>query len=155
MAQNKKFDIIPKFTRNEWEAIGDKSANEMREQIQAQKFFAGTPYTREYRERKIRRKAGRKGVSISSTSGIPDLTLTGKMLQQLKTTKITTKNVFIGWIGAITNIVEGNARNNRDVRDPKLLDIVGVKSRSVVERTLNKHIKRTDGKIKMPIRIRI
>ena len=77
------------------------------------------------------------------------------MMQALRTTKASTKGVFIGWIGALTQIVEGNALNKRDVRDPKLLTEVGKVSRKQTESVLNKHIKRADGRITLPIKFKL
>ncbi len=155
MAKGKKLSTITDFTKNNWQDIGDKSANELRTQIQDKKFFSKVPYTAEYRKRKQNRKAAPKGVSVSSTSGTPDLTLTGKMMQSLRTTKATTKNASIGWTGAITNIVEGNKKNGRDVTTPKLLDKVGKVSRKQIEKVINKNIKRTKGTIKFPMKIKL
>lgn len=152
--KGKNLATVTQFTKNEWENIGDKSANEMREQVANKKFFKNIPYTAEYRARKAARKAAPKGVSVSSTSSTPDLTLTGKMLQALRTTKATTKGAFIGWIGAIADVVEGNKNSGRDVRDPKLLDEVGKVSRKEIERAINKHISRTSGTITAPVNIK-
>lgn len=141
-------------TTQDWRNIGDKSANEMRDQVQKKKFFSSVPYSEAYRKRKVARKAGKKGVSISSTSGVPDLTLSGKMMQALRTTKATTKNAWIGWVGYLATLVEGNARAGRDVTNQKLLDKVGIESRRQLEKTINQHIKKTSGKITLPVNLK-
>jgi hypothetical protein len=151
----KPLSKVPDLTKAEWTIVGDKSSNEMRDQITNKKFFKGVPYTAEYRKRKQARKAGKKGQSISSTSGVPDLTLTGKMMQALRTTKASLKGASIGWVGAMAEIVRGNAKNGRDVRDSKLLNEVGRVSRKHVERAINRNIAGTNGRIVLPVKIKL
>lgn len=155
MAKLRPLESIPNLTKDNWQDVGDKSANEMREQVVKKKFFRNVPYTEVYRKRKQARKAARKGVSVSSTSGVPDLTLTGKLMQALRTLRSTSKGAWIGWTGNLAAIVEGNANNKRDLEDQKLLDKVSVASRKQVEKFINKNIVKTKGTIKAPINIRL
>lgn len=154
MAKLKPLANIPNLSKDSWRDVGDKSVRALYNLVVKGKFFKGKPYTAAYRKRKQARKAGKKGQSISSTSGVPDLTLTGKMMQALKTLKSTTKGAVIGLVGNEASKAEWNATNDRDITNQKLLDKVSPTSRKEVEKFINKNIKRTNGTIKMPVNIR-
>ena len=155
MAKLKPLNSVPNLTKADWEDVGDKSALELFKQIVNKKFFRGKPYTAAYRRRKQAGKAGRKGQSISSRSGVPDLTLTGKMMQALKTVRSSTKGAWIGMVGNEAQKADWSANNDRDITNQKLLDTIGPTSRKEVEKFINRNIRRTSGTIKAPINIKI
>lgn len=145
-----------KFTKKDWTNTADKSSNALRDFITKKKFFKNIPYTAEYRKRKQARKAAPKGVSVSSTSGVPDLTLTGKTMQALKTLKATTKSAIIGWTGSAANIIEANKKNGRDVEDPSLLKKLEPVTAKELQKSVNKRAKKINGRkvtIKVPIKL--
>lgn len=156
MATKFKKDLatVPTLSKEAWTVVADKTANEHRRLVVDKKWFSKTPYTPEYRRRKQARKAAPKGVSVTSASGVPDLQLTGKLMQALKTLKASGKGATYGWFGSLVKIVEGNALSGRDLTEPKLLDETAKVSRKQIESALNGNIRRTSGKITVPVNIK-
>lgn len=74
-----------------WNDVGDSIANQVRKKVRDQKVLGGT-YNSEY----AKAKSGRKFRNQSSTSTKPDLTLTGKMLQDFQRTKVLKDGVQLG-----------------------------------------------------------
>ena len=68
-------------------------------------------------------------------------------MQALRTIKSSTRGATIGWVGQLAKIVEGNAKNGRDVEDPKLLNEVGKVSSKTFEKFIKKNILKSGGTI--------
>jgi len=74
-----------------WNDVGDSIANQVRKKVRDQKVLGGS-YSSEY----AKAKGGRKFRNQSSTSTKPDLTLTGKMLQDFQRTRVLKDGVDLG-----------------------------------------------------------
>ena len=74
-----------------WNDVGDSIANQVRKKVRDQKVLGGS-YSSEYAQA----KSGRKFRNQSSTSTQPDLTLTGKMLQDFQRTRVLKDGVDLG-----------------------------------------------------------
>ena len=86
-----------------WDAIGDNACNVVRDQIRNKKAIKGN-YSRSYATAK---KAGQAAQSQSSKeTGFVDLTLTGKMLDNLKVRSKSTDSVTIGLLGTYSKRVQ-------------------------------------------------
>lgn len=74
-----------------WDDVGDSIANQVRKKVRDQKVLGGS-YSSEY----AKAKGGRKFRNQSSTSTKPNLTLTGKMLQDFQRTRVLKDGVDLG-----------------------------------------------------------
>ena len=149
----KPFKSIFQFTVQELNRIGDYAAVRWREIIRKEKYFSNVPYTPKYRELKMAGKAGARGVPVSSTSGVPDLTLSGKMLNSAKRKKTDKTSVTIGISPQYADIAEGNAKYGRDITDKKLLEKVGDDVVKDINKIIDRKIKATDEKINLTISV--
>jgi len=112
---------LPTVPLRSWKDIGDHAANKVREYVRG--GILKGKYSKDYAEAKASRKAGPKGASISSTqTSFVDLTLTGKMLGELKRTKVGKDFVQIGLSGVNAAKAESNARRGYDLFDKKVLN---------------------------------
>ena len=86
-----------------WEQIGKNASNVVREQIREKRVLKGK-YSRSYA---IAKSSGQAAQSQSSTqTGFVDLTLTGKMLDNLKIRGKSKDSVTIGLIGTYARRVQ-------------------------------------------------
>jgi len=98
-----KLSEVVKFSPTWWKMLGALISNKIRRRCRNEhknaKGEAFQPYSANYREMKTQYKAHTKGVPQSSTSGIPDMTFSGKMLNDLKPYRWNNDSVEIGFLG--------------------------------------------------------
>ena len=87
----------------DWADVGDNAANVVRDQIRNKRAIKGG-YDPSYAVAKKNRKAARS--QASTETSFVDLTLTGKMLQNIKRQKIDKDGVTIGVIGTYAERAE-------------------------------------------------
>ena len=87
----------------DWADVGDNAANVVRDQIRNKRAIKGS-YDPSYAIAKKNRKAARN--QASTETSFVDLTLTGKMLQNIKRQKIDKDGVTIGVIGTYAERAE-------------------------------------------------
>jgi len=96
-------DKIVDIPLKTWDSIGDNACTVVREQIREKRALTGK-YSRSYATAKSSRQAAQ---SQSSTEvGFVDLTLTGKMLNDLKVQGTSKNSVTIGLIGTFARRVQ-------------------------------------------------
>ena len=86
-----------------WRDVGNNASNVVREQIRERKAIKGN-YSPSYAIAKRTKKAAQR--QSSTETGFVDLTLTGKMLDNLKVRKITQDDVTIGFVGTYAKRVQ-------------------------------------------------
>jgi len=121
---NELSDII-KFTPQWWKSLGNLICNMIIERARSGKGVKGKfhSYTENYREIKGRgfmrldgnRMKAYRGVSITSSSTNPDMTVTGKMLHDLRVRSVEKNAVNIGWMGIHAQKIRGLFDNGYDV----------------------------------------
>ena len=157
MAKKFKKDLakVINITARQWKKLGDIAAVTQKREIRDNKFFKSITYTPEYRAKKIAGKAGLKGVSVSSRSGVVDLTLSGKFLNSLRARSASKKGVIVGPGGAFEKQAEGLAsgKNPRSITDDKLVDKMTDKVIDGLEKMINRNIDRTKETIKIEVKI--
>jgi len=111
MAQIRKSQAsrIVDIPLNTWEDIGDFIGNEVRRLVRNEKVLGGS-YNTNYKNLKTSGKASPSGVPQSSTSGEPDLTLTGKMLDDLRRENVFHNRVELGMLAFNIKKMEGLKR---------------------------------------------
>jgi len=116
-----KLADIPKKTPQFWYALSEKVCNAIRDRVQKEHKNANgetfSNYSEWYANLKSQRKAVYRGGSQASTSTVPDMTLTGKTMADLKTFEANNNGATLGWIGLQAGIVESlhNHKNYRIV----------------------------------------
>ena len=96
---------------NTWKDIGDEIANHVRELVGVQKVLGDTyTYSSQYAARKSARKAAPRQASTEMTR--PDLTLTGKMLNNFRQMEIKKFSVGLGMARVHVNKMQFNADRN-------------------------------------------
>ena len=107
-----KLANIPKFDPTDWKKIGDEITDEIRVQTQkkGKDVFNENfkSYSRGYAKRKPRLRRGSKGNKVN-------LTLTGEMMKNLQTRKVTNEAVTIGWSGVDAQKIQWNEDMGRAV----------------------------------------
>ncbi len=107
-----KLANIPKFDPTDWKKIGDEITDEIRVQTQkkGKDVFNENfkSYSRGYAKRKPRLRRGSKGNKVN-------LTLTGDMMKNLQTRKVTNEGVTIGWSGVDAQKIQWNEDMGRAV----------------------------------------
>ncbi len=98
-----------------WKQIAERMVNSIRFHVQKKKYFSNRPYKPEYAELKSENRALTGGATQASRSTIPDLTLTGKMLGDLRVLKVDDESCTIGWSGFNAQKVIENAKRNRAI----------------------------------------
>jgi len=93
---------------NNWKDIGDEIANQVRDLVREKKVLGGS-YNPEYADLKKSRRAS-PGVPQASTSTKPDLTLTGKMLDDLRRENVFPNRVELGMLAFNIKKMEGLKR---------------------------------------------
>jgi len=118
MAQIRKSQAsrIVDIPLNSWEDIGDFIGNEVRRLVRNKKVLGGS-YNPFYKNLKTSGKASPSGVPQSSTSGKPDLTLTGKMLDDLSREKVSKTQVELGMLEYNIEKMKGNIKRGWDMLD--------------------------------------
>ena len=108
-------DRIVDIPLNTWSDIGDFIANEVRRRVRDKKVLGGS-YNPEYANLK---KSGHAspGVPQASTSTKPDLTLTGKMLDDLRREKVSKNQVSLGMLRYNIEKMKGNIKRGWDMLD--------------------------------------
>ena len=101
---------------NTWSDIGDFVGNEVRRLVRDKKVLGGS-YNPQYAELKKSRSAAPRGVPQASTSTKPDLTLTGKMLDDLRREKISKNQVSLGMLRYNIEKMKGNIKRGWDMLD--------------------------------------
>jgi hypothetical protein len=136
-----KASDIPKIPLKTWEDIGDNAANITRTSIRD--GVLGGSYSKSYAENKKARKAAPRGSSQSSTqTKFVDLTLTGKMLDELKTTKFDKNSATIGLSGHNAEKARHNAKRDSDIFDDKVLALIMKDTFARVGRKIDSNIKK-------------
>ena len=144
---------IPTFPKSIWEKIGGRTATRI---VKAAKSGIGADgekfkkqYTTQYAIRKKAGKASPKGVSQASRRiSYPDLTLTGAMLNSIKSRKATKTGVEIEFRDGLK--VQGNAKNKRDIYG------VSPKNEDLIMKDLGVYLgKQIDKYAKIPIEIKV
>ena len=107
-----KLANIPKFDPTDWKKIGDEITDEIRVQTQkkGKDVFNENfkSYSRGYAKRKPRLRRCSKGNKVN-------LTLTGDMMKNLQTRKVTNEGVTIGWSGVDAQKIQWNEDMGRAV----------------------------------------
>ena len=101
---------------NTWSDIGDFVGNEVRRLVRDKKVLGGS-YNPQYAELKKSRSAAPRGVPQASTSAKPDLTLTGKMLDDLRREKVSKNQVSLGMLRYNIEKMKGNIKRGWDMLD--------------------------------------
>jgi len=101
---------------NTWSDIGDFIANEVRRLVRGSKVLGGS-YSPQYANLKQERSAAPRGVPQASTSTKPDLTLTGKMLDDLRREKVSKNQVSLGMLRYNIEKMKGNIKRGWDMLD--------------------------------------
>ena len=101
---------------NTWSDIGDLIGNEVRRRVRDKKVLGGS-YNPQYAELKKSRSAAPRGVPQASTSTKPDLTLTGKMLDDLRREKVSKNQVSLGMLAFNIEKMKGNIKRGWDMLD--------------------------------------
>ena len=101
---------------NTWSDIGDFIGNEVRRRVRDKKVLGGS-YNPQYAELKKSRSAAPRGVPQASTSTKPDLTLTGKMLDDLRREKVSKNQVSLGMLRYNIEKMKGNIKRGWDMLD--------------------------------------
>lgn len=105
--RNKPLASIVKANPKDWVNIAQRLAESIRYWIHDKKFYKNVPYDSLYAIRKAARKAVRKGLSQSSTSSTPDGTLTGRMLQGIRTKALANGHgALLSWTGENASKIE-------------------------------------------------
>ena len=146
MAKKKKFKPSKKFFKD----LGD----EVRDKIEATgkkgKGINGNfpAYTSKYATLKAEGKASPEGVSVSSKSTKPDLTLTGDMWMNLSATS-TDNDVKVGWTDkSQAGKVQGNAERGRAVfTEDKIAEPV----EELIDELFQKEMKKQTKKLKQKV----
>lgn len=90
-----------------------------------------------------------KGVSVSSRSSVPDLTLSGKFLNSIRSKKANKFGVTVGPGREFEKIALGNAANKRDITDDRLVEIMTKAILDRAEQLINKKINRSKETIRI------
>ena len=144
---------IPTFPKSIWEKIGGRTATRIVKDAKSgvgadgEKF--NKPYTAQYVIKKKAGKAAPKGVSQASRqTSFPDLTLTGMMLNSIKSRKATKTGVEIEFRDGLK--VQGNAKNKRNIYG------VSPKNEDLIMKDLGVYLgKQVDKYAKIPIEIKV
>ena len=121
MRKIKNASELPNIPLKSWSDIGDHAANVTRKSVRG--GVLGGEYSTEYAELKKARLAAPKGVPQASTkTSFVDLTLTGKMLGELKRTKTGKDFVDVGLSGFNAKKAEANKSRGYDLFDSKVLN---------------------------------
>ena len=166
MADKMGLSKVKIFKRKAMKRVALKHLTVFRERVQGgldAKGKAFPAYTEKYADIKGRgftrksdgkRYKSMKGVSISSTeTEVPDFTLTGKTLSNLKPKKIRRYGYVLRFRGQAGDIVKGNKENDRDITS----DVPEKEKRFIkakLIRELRKEFKRLKN-VRMPINIKI
>ena len=102
-----------------WRDIAERMVESIRNTVQREHYFSGKPYKPEYAEKKAQNRALTGGATQASTSTVPDLTLTGKMMGDLRVISADERQCIIGWFGTNAVKVESNARYGRAITTKK------------------------------------
>ena len=104
----------------DWRWIADRLVASIRYHVREKKYFRGRRYSKDYADLKADRAAiPDGGVGQASTSRVPDLTLTGKMLDSLDVRHVDEYGFVAGWVGAEAVKVEANADMGRAITTPE------------------------------------
>jgi len=135
-------DRIVDIPLNTWSDIGDFIGNEVRRLVRDKKVLGGS-YKPKYAELKKARQAAPKGVPQASTSTKPDLTLTGKMLDDLRREKVSKTQVELGMLAFNIEKMKGNDRRGWDMLDnTKILEPIGNSIRKRISDQFGKNIRK-------------
>ena len=118
MAQVRKSQAsrIVDIPLNNWKDIGDEIANQVRDLVRDKKVLGGS-YNPEYANLKKSGQAS-PGVPQASKEGTkPDLTLTGKMLDDLRREKVSKDQVSLGMLRYNIEKMKGNIKRGWDMLD--------------------------------------
>tara|TARA_B100001123_G_C15069735_1_gene931108 strand:- start:298 stop:759 length:462 start_codon:yes stop_codon:yes gene_type:complete len=111
-----KSERIVDIPLKSWSDIGDFVGNEVRRLVRDKKVLGGS-YNPEYAELKQSRSAAPRGVPQASTSTKPDLTLTGKMLDDLRREKVSKNQVSLSMLRYNVEKMKGNIKRGWDMLD--------------------------------------
>ena len=106
---------IVRLPEKDWRWIAERIIASIRHHVQEKRYFKDVPYSDDYKEAKVAGKARSKGVPQSSTSGIPDLTNSGKMMKGLEVRWVGHYGAEIGWLANDAAKVEWNADMGRAI----------------------------------------
>lgn len=121
MRKIKNASELPDVPLKTWADIGDHAANVTRESIRGGKL--GGSYDSEYADMKKAGRAAPRGVpQASKQTSYVDLTLTGKMLGELKRSKTGKDFVEVGLSGFNAKKAEANKSRGFDLFDSKILN---------------------------------
>ena len=121
-----------------WNDVGDSIANQVRKKVRDQKVLGGS-YSSEYAQA----KSGRKFRNQSSTSTQPDLTLTGKMLQDFQRTRVLKDGVDLGLSQYNVKKYEKNQDRGWDMLDDsKVLNPIAENVRKRIGKDIDNNIKK-------------
>ena len=123
-----------------WKDIGDFIGNEVRELVRDKKVLGGS-YSSDYRISKSSGTASPRGVPQASTSSKVDLTLTGKMLDDLKRDRVSKNQVTLSLLTINKKKMNSNMKKGWDMLDNnKVLKPIKSSINKRLESQINKNI---------------
>ena len=135
---------------NDWRDVGNNASNIVREQIRDKRAIKGS-YSAKYAINKSSRKAARS--QASTQTSFVNLTLTGKMLDNLKVRKVESDGVTIGLIGTFASRAENlRQKMGYDMFNDKILDAVSRDTLKRINKKLATNIKQVT---KKPVEFKI
>ena len=152
----RKLEEIVDISKSEWLELAYRVIRATVDLIRNKKYFRNKPYSQAYKQRKQQRKAAPKGTSQSSVSGVPDMTLTGKILDAMMVLGYKHDGVVIGWDARNTRKIYGNREHGRDIspdRTHGLLPPVDNLIDNEVEKLLREHNNDVDDVKKLKVKL--
>jgi len=128
----------------DWADVGDNAANVVRDQIRNKRAIKGS-YHPNYAIAKKSRKAARN--QSSTETSFVNLTLTGKMLDNVKRQKVDKDSVTIGVIGTYAERASGLQRRGFKkgadwyIFNKKITNEIALETMKRIDKTFNKNIK--------------
>ena len=135
-----------------WFTLGAKLTESIRAWVRDRKYFArSSSYTPSYAKRKANRKAAPKGVPQASTSQQVDLTLTGKMLADIKV-KGEPHQAVLTWLGFNAEKLQWQADQGRDIiGDGELIEPVDRELDKELDKIYEKRVRSMAGSLTLRV----
>lgn len=155
-----RLDDLVDFPRKFWAAVGLQLCNRIRKRVRRKhKNVEGrrfADYEENYAELKSSGEIRLKGQSIKSRSTIPDMTLSGKTMDNLGVHNFDKKGVELGWLGLQAAIVEDlHGRKNYKIVNLHSDPPFGKSEMRYIDKAINKLLDRNIKKYcAKPINIR-
>ncbi len=150
--KGKPLSTLVKADPKPWFTLGAKLAESIRTWVRDREYFArSSSYSPGYAKRKAARRAAPKGVPQASTSQQVDLTLTGKMLSDIKV-KGEAHQAVLTWLGFNAEKLQWQANQGRDIiSDGKLIPPVDRELDKELDKIYEKRLKALPGSLTLRI----